>query len=438
MTAEPTDSQALSEVVRARIVALTAEVLPSVTPLPAPLKRVADFAASRRARLGARQIALSIGMDDEFRGHVATQVAVLLPELATAVRDGEVPDTADPVEVAALTWLLRPEGWQEAFATAERRVVEHQRSIGSGRDAGELERLRARLAEAEQAARDQKLRAREQVETLKAENSVLRRKLGDAREAERAARELGQEAAVSAKAVADSAQSAAAAGDAELRRLRARVAELEAAAGTARRESRAERDEGTLRARLLLDTVLDAAQGLRRELSLPTVSGSPADRVEAALVSTEAGVRSTSAAGTLGPSSASLLENYLALPRVRLVIDGYNVSKSAWPDSSLEAQRVRLLAAIAPLVARTKAETTVVFDAASSAARPPVNPPRGVKVIFSPLGVIADDVIRDLVNAEPEGRVVVVVSSDREVVTDVRRAGARTVDAAALISLVTR
>ena len=35
-------------------------------------------------------------------------------------------------------------------------------------------------------------------------------------------------------------------------------------------------------------------------------------------------------------------------------------------------------------------------------------------MLFSPAGVIADDVLRDLVDAEPAGRVVVVVTDDRE------------------------
>ncbi|HEY9565546.1 MAG TPA: NYN domain-containing protein, partial [Nocardioides sp.] len=125
-------------------------------------------------------------------------------------------------------------------------------------------------------------------------------------------------------------------------------------------------------------------------------------------------------------------------PRARLIIDGYNVSKTAWPDSTLEAQRIRLLNGLGPLVARTGAETTVVFDAASQTTRGIANAPRGVKVLFSPEGVIADDVIRDLVDAEPQGRVVVVVSTDQEIVNDVRRAGARAMWSAALIGLLAR
>jgi YacP-like NYN domain len=59
-------------------------------------------------------------------------------------------------------------------------------------------------------------------------------------------------------------------------------------------------------------------------------------------------------------------------------------------------------------------------------------------VLFSPVGVIADDVIRELVAAEPPGRPVVVVSSDQQLVRDVARAGARPVAATALVRLLGR
>jgi predicted RNA-binding protein with PIN domain len=144
------------------------------------------------------------------------------------------------------------------------------------------------------------------------------------------------------------------------------------------------------------------------------------------------GTRDPTAVRSLGSADPSLLEQYLALPRVRLLVDGYNVSKQAWPTSSLEVQRSRLVTGLASVVARTGADTTVVFDAAATTARPVVSAPRGVKVLFSPTGVIADDVIRDLVAAEPEGRVVVVVTDDREVLEDVAASGARTVGSAAL------
>ena len=193
-----------------------------------------------------------------------------------------------------------------------------------------------------------------------------------------------------------------------------------------------------MRARLLLDAVIEAAAGLRRELALPAVAGSPADRVEAGLAEPTDDARTPGAAGVLGPGSASLLEQLLTMPRSRLLVDGYNVSKSAWGQSALEAQRQRLLRSLAPLVARTGAETTVVFDAANLTSRPVVAAPRGVKVVFSPPGVIADDVIRDLVAAEPSGRTVVVVTDDQEVIRDARAAGARVASAAALVALLER
>ena len=48
--------------------------------------------------------------------------------------------------------------------------------------------------------------------------------------------------------------------------------------------------------------------------------------------------------------------------------------------------------------------------------------------------MIADDVIRDLVRAEPAGRVLIVVSSDRQIVEAVSRDGARTAGSTVLLA----
>ena len=203
-----------------------------------------------------------------------------------------------------------------------------------------------------------------------------------------------------------------------------------------RRAERAERGTGTLRARLLLDTLLDTAQGLRRELALPASEGLPADAVEAHVA--EQGVREPAGHGSLTTDDPAMLDALVALPRAHMIVDGYNVTKTSWPELSLEKQRDRLLGGLAPLVARSGAEVTVVFDAAEKKERPLVNRPRGVRVLFSPYGVIADDVVRELVAAEPRGRPVVVVSSDQEVARDVVRAGARAVASTALARLLSR
>ena len=414
----------LPEPVRTRLVALVAASLPSVVQLPPALRKVADFVPARRARAGARTILAALDADEELRARVAVQV------LAQVSPDAE----RDSADTAALAWLTRPEGWLEtlagiAEATRDASVQHTATSAG-----GQLDRLRERLEAAERAAKELRAAHRAQVDTYKAEIAELRRKLGQARATERETRATAAEQVGAAEHARAGAEERATAQDKELRQLRAQLARLGESSGDQRRAARSDRDEATLRARLLLETIIDSASGLRRELALPTVAGSPGARVEAELVSE--GTRESSAAGSLSATDPALLEQYLCLPRCRLLVDGYNVSKQAWPTSSLEVQRSRLLTGLASLVARTGAETTVVFDAAASASRPVVSTPRGVKVLFSPHGVIADDVIRQLVSAEPEGRVVVVVTDDREVLTDVAGAGARTVGSRALAELL--
>ena len=166
------------------------------------------------------------------------------------------------------------------------------------------------------------------------------------------------------------------------------------------------------------------------------MEGAPADAVEAHIA--EHGTRAASGHGSMASDDPALLEQLLTLPRVHLVVDGYNVTKTAWPELSLERQRDRLLGGLAPLASRSGAEVTVVFDAAETRDRPLVNRPRGVRVLYSREGVIADDVIRELVAAEPTGRPVVVVTSDNAVVADVVRDGARACGAAALTRLLAR
>jgi predicted RNA-binding protein with PIN domain len=140
----------------------------------------------------------------------------------------------------------------------------------------------------------------------------------------------------------------------------------------------------------------------------------------------------------LAPDDPALLEELLGLPRAHLIIDGYNVTKTAWPTTPLAEQRIRLLNGMAAVAARKRVEVTVVFDGADLAAPPPVTPPRGVRVMFSPADVVADDLIRELVTAEPTGRPIIVVSSDREVADGVARSGARPVASVALVRLLAR
>ncbi|WP_203335386.1 NYN domain-containing protein [Nocardioides limicola] len=417
--------RALPEQVRARLLALAAEALPDTPSLPPALRRVADFAPARRARLGGTQIAAALESDDEFRARLATRVQATHPELAA------LPEAADPVDVAAAAWLIRDEDWQQRFEEAVGRVDARAQADEASRTADELSRALRRVEEAERLLAEQRDLVGAQAAQAKAEHTLLRQRLGEARAAERAALARAEQAEAVADELARAQRSADSTADAEVRRWRRRAEEAEARLAALRRTGRSERDEATLRARLLLDTVLRAGAGLQRELGLPPVEGAPADRVEADLA--EAGRSST---GVLGGDGGAFLEQHLALPLARLVIDGYNVTKGAWPRLPLEKQRTRLVSGLASLVGRTGAEATVVFDAAESTGRGVGVTPRGVRVLFSPEGVIADDVIRQLVAAEPVGRVIVVITDDQELATDVARAGATVLSAAALLSLL--
>ncbi|MFW6775700.1 NYN domain-containing protein [Nocardioides sp. CPCC 205120] len=438
----------LPDPVRARVGQLAAQVLPAVGVLPPALRPVAAFTPQRRARLGGTQILAALLDDPDLRERVGTQVAARGPLAAvgrlvtTAGAAGSAEELAalDPLDVAALLWLLRPEGGEEQYGAALQRHAASLEVATRQQDSRDRDRLERRVADLEGEVARQRDEAKEVLDAARAENTALRRKLGEARAEARTARAEAEAARAGLAEAESRAGSAAAAAQGDVRRLRKQVEELQAELASRRTDersgARAGREAATVRTRLLLETLTAAAQGLQRELALPPGDGTPGERLEAALAGE--GTRTTSAAGAMGTGSPALLEQLLSMPRARLLVDGYNVTKQTWGSASLEVQRMRLVNGLAPVVARTGAETTVVFDAASSPVRPVVAAPRGVRVAFSPENVIADDVIRDLVALEPAGRVVVVVTSDQAVARDVRRAGATVMDAVALSGLLTR
>ncbi|WP_345714248.1 NYN domain-containing protein, partial [Kineococcus glutinatus] len=199
----------------------------------------------------------------------------------------------------------------------------------------------------------------------------------------------------------------------------------------ARREHRVE----DVRARLLLDTLLDAASSLRRELSLPPVEIAPADLVAEDAARPPAAAPGARALAADDPATLDLL---LALPRAHLVVDGYNVTKLGYGRATLLEQRRRLVDGLGRLAARTAAEVTCCFDGSDAVGPVPSASTRRVRVLFSATGCTADELIRRLVRAEPPGRPVVVVSDDGEVVAGVRAAGARPVSSRALLARLER
>ncbi|MGH3629695.1 MAG: hypothetical protein ACRDRL_19940 [Sciscionella sp.] len=121
----------LVEPVRARVIALAADGLGRmpVDHVPASLKRVASFAPARRAKLAAGQIADVLQSDETFREQLAIQVRTAVPELAQALDDRVLPPAADPVEAAAVAYLLRPPGWSISTDWGYRRGADPATSV---------------------------------------------------------------------------------------------------------------------------------------------------------------------------------------------------------------------------------------------------------------------------------------------------------------------
>ncbi|MGA5418915.1 NYN domain-containing protein [Streptomyces lavendulocolor] len=428
----------LPDGVRRRVVALVSDAFGGLTvaELPAQLRQYARFTPSRRAKFAGNAMAAALEGDPVFRQRIGERLKEGQPELARAVESGAPPAAADPVDVAATAYVLRPAGWVKLVAAAgeEAQRADAERADEAGRR--ELERLRTELAEARAQTRAETERLRTELDAARKEAESLQRKLrsaqSDVKRGEAALRR--NQADIDAVRAEAAAQVSAA--ESETRRLKARLGETEAALEASRRAAREGRSVEDMRLRLLLDTVLEAAQGLRRELALPPVSVHPADTVDAV----EPGRMSPKdiAARALSETDPALLDQLLALPQAHLVVDGYNVTKTGYPTMPLEKQRLRLLGGLSALAARTGAEVTCVFDGAELAAPVLLAPPRGVRVLFSKPGVTADELIRQLVRAEPPGRPVVVVSTDREVADGVAKSGARPVASALLLKRLSR
>ncbi|MGK5532256.1 NYN domain-containing protein [Streptomyces sp. URMC 129] len=428
----------LPERVRHRVILLAGDSFSGMTiaELPVTLRQYARFTPSRRVKFGGSAMAAALESDSLFRQRVAARLRAVEPELAEAVEQGTPPPAADPVDVAAAAFVLRPPGWAKLVAAAGEEAQRAQAERAEQEREREIARLREELAEAHAAARADGERLRAELEAARKEADAVHRKLrsavSDVRRGEAATRKLRAELE-EARAEAAGARAAA---EGEARRLRARLAQAEAALEASRKAVREGRGIEDMRLRLLLDTVLDAAQGLRRELALPPARLRPAQTVDA--VEPGGMTPQDVAQRALAEDDPALLDQLLALPQAHLVVDGYNVTKTGYPTLPLEKQRLRLLGGLAVLAAQTGAEMTCVFDGAELAAPVLLTPPRGVRVLFSRPGQTADELIRQLVRAEPRGRPLVVVSSDREVADGVAGAGARPVASALLVKRLAR
>jgi predicted RNA-binding protein with PIN domain len=372
---------------------------------PAALKKYLSMSRLPAAALPAVQRAIEA--DEQFRTRIAR---------------GALPELVDPI---GRLWLERAEGWegeaQQMAAAADAAAAEAEteaalRRSEKRREAAEqaLARVRAesvvfleRLAERD-AVIDE---LRTDVAKLTDSVAELRLQLADSRAEARHARD--REAAATAK--------------------------LHAALGARDEAQAAQGAAEAVRDDVLADRAALAAE--RSELTrLAAIAESLAEQLGSLAAPPADGRRQPTQrkplplpGGVLGTSRAAA--EYLMRSGASILVDGYNVAMAAWPDLDLAGQRVVLLDAVENLARRFGGDVTVVFDGAgvigSAADRR-----RVVRTMFSPEGVIADDVIRDEVRRLPASRPVVVVTSDQQIVRDVRAMGANVMASEQLVALI--
>ncbi|MFI5609732.1 NYN domain-containing protein [Amycolatopsis sp. NPDC051903] len=427
---EPASWVSLPDAVRERIAELAAAAVAKLpaADVPRQLRPVAKFAPAKRAKLGGTALLASLGDSAQFR----TAVIEWLREHRTDALD---PNAADSVYAAAAAVLLGESGAagrvRLVAKNAEETALRAERDAALARN----QKLEADLAEVRaelESVRGAVAAARGERE---AEVDKLLRRLREQgvqlRQAKDAAEQARAEVARGGTAKAEEVEALTAQLDRERRRVtaeRTRAERAVADAEIARQSAREAREADEVRLALLVDTIEGAVGGLRRELALGDRGARPADMVRGA----------TSGLGPGGRvQDVVALDRYLALPGVHLIVDGYNVTKTGYPELALADQRDRLVHQLSALAARTAAEVTVVFDGAGVLSVP-ASVPRGVRVLFSDRGVLADDVIRSLVAAEPKGRPMVVATSDRAVADSVRAAGAHSAPSAVLVSRLSR
>ena len=344
------------------------------------------------------------------------------PVFRTRLAAGAVPELVD--EIGRL-WLEHGEGWADAAselaaqidAAAESDDAQAQlRRADKRRNAAEQVAARTRV---ELLQRNEVIELQEtEVDELKAEVTKARQllaemkaELSDARLEIRHARDREAAAVVKAQTAADDRRSfqdqLVAAQEPPPIQVPDHNDDIAAAADTARR--------------------------LAEQLETLLVSPSEND-AEAALPKRRSARTPLSLPGGVIASSGEAAE-FLARSDAQLIIDGYNVAKLGWPNLPLVEQRNVLLDVVENLALRFGTNVTVIFDGASVVGAH-ASRRRLTRVVYSPSGIIADDVIRDEVRRIPANNAVVVVTNDAQIVRDVRRDGANVVPSNAFLSIL--
>lgn len=418
-------------------VGLASEALPTIRPedIPKSIRRFARFAPAKRASLAATPLQRELETNPTFRQRVA-EVLRNAKKVDVAGVQLEASTDTDPVAAAAIAYLYRGDDWRETIAAAQHHVQAEQkhhdeaaRIQAAHQRAAHAEHERATLEREVEKLRAELTQAREEIAAVKRQHKETAKELREVSKRERKARDA-------ASADKGRLKQADEAHRAETRQLKSQLDDSLRDLERARRGAKEARELNESRTWLLLETISGAARGLRRELALDPVERPPADFIAGDVARQPEG-QAQPQERALAADDPARLDDLLALPHAHLIIDGYNVTLSGYAELTLEQQRSRLVRSLGGIAAQAGAEVTVVFDGADKVPGA-VSGPRGVRVLFSRKGQTADDVIKALVRNEPNGRPVVVISSDKEVALGTSRHGAYALPSAALLRRLSR
>ncbi|MEP7202613.1 MAG: NYN domain-containing protein [Ilumatobacteraceae bacterium] len=396
-----------------------AKVRPLV-PFPLELKRFLRFHKLPPTALS--QVRAAVEGDADFRKRLGSVV------------------TPDLVDEVGVLWLSRPDGWSEAIAALlPEQVVDGETAL--------LREERRRRAAQEAAARaraellsltGELERERTAKAALAAEGDLLRTELGELRQRLREAQRAEH---ATAQALAK----------AEIGLLEARRAMPDPEQATSEPSTPepstpepASPVVDTAALRDLIEGAVSASTDLVRLLNEARREVAPV--VEDALPETTKPQRQRHRnprrqpirlPGGVLAGSIEAVEFLLRTRGVEALIDGYNVAKLGWPTLDLDQQREQCVLAAENMAKRWNMGMTVVFDGATIQGAH-TSTRRRLRIVYSPAGVSADDVLRAEVNAADVGKPVVVVTNDRAIISDVTAAGANTVSSDDFLTLLRR
>lgn len=345
--------------------------------------------------------------------------AAVLSGVREASREGDL--QLSPVE---WLWLERPEGWEGSVRTLIELQLEERR----------IERLQLEERGVQrrlEAVEDHLARARADVERLEREVT-----------AERSERERLQLETGEAGTVASGLRQQVEQMQNEVRRAKenARHAEERAADAKLALEAEAalrrEAEEHLAAARLQFERALSARVAAEQVMLQRLEAAAEAPAAPPRTARHAPGREPIAIPGGRYGSDVEVAKYLLSLDGIVVLIDGYNVAKTQWPDVPALALRERLIEIVESVVRSTGVRVHVVFDGDDgvvgwTGAR------RLVNVHFSRGGDSGDDLMRRLARAFPDEQPIVAVTTDRELANSLRHLGANVIASQQFLDAVT-